>query len=107
MVDGTTQLGALFRILLPLSLPGIAAVGIFTFTAAWNELLFALIFITSEDLRTVPLGLNYLITGDVLLWGPIMAGRRFGGGTRDDPLLPGPALHGAGHDGRLSQGVAT
>lgn len=74
MVDGTTQLGALFRILLPLSLPGIAAVGIFTFTAAWNELLFALIFITSEDLRTVPLGLNYLITGDVLLWGPIMAG---------------------------------
>ena len=74
MVDGTSQLGALFRILLPLSLPGIAAVGIFTFTAAWNELLFALIFITSEDLRTVPLGLNYLITGDVLLWGPIMAG---------------------------------
>lgn len=74
MVDGTTQLGALFRILLPLSLPGIAAVGIFTFTAAWNELLFALIFITSEELRTVPLGINYLITGDVLLWGPIMAG---------------------------------
>ncbi len=74
MVDGTTQLGALFRILLPLSLPGLAAVGIFTFTAAWNELLFALIFITSEDLRTVPLGIQYLITGDVLLWGPIMAG---------------------------------
>jgi len=74
MVDGTTQLGALFRILIPLSLPGLAAVGIFTFTAAWNELLFALIFITSEDKRTVPLGLQYLITGDVLLWGPIMAG---------------------------------
>jgi multiple sugar transport system permease protein len=74
MVDGTSQIGALFRILLPLSLPGLAAVGIFTFTAAWNELLFALIFITSEDKRTVPLGLQYLITGDVLLWGPIMAG---------------------------------
>lgn len=74
MVDGTSQLGALFRILLPLSLPGLAAVGIFTFTGAWNELLFALIFITSEDKRTVPLGLQYLITGDVLLWGPIMAG---------------------------------
>ncbi len=74
MVDGSTQLGALFRILLPLSLPGLAAVGIFTYTAAWNELLFALIFITSEEKRTVPLGLQYLITGDVLLWGPIMAG---------------------------------
>jgi len=74
MVDGTSQLGALFRILLPLSLPGLAAVAIFTFTAAWNELLFALIFITSEEKRTVPLGLQYLMTGDVLLWGPIMAG---------------------------------
>ena len=74
MVDGTTRLGALFRILLPLSLPGLVAVGIFTFTAAWNELLLALIFITSEDKRTVPLGLQYLITGDVFLWGPIMAG---------------------------------
>lgn len=74
MVDGSTRLGALFRILLPLSAPGLAAVSIFTFTGAWNELLLALIFITSESKRTVPLGLNYLITGDVFLWGPIMAG---------------------------------
>ncbi|HEV2108787.1 MAG TPA: carbohydrate ABC transporter permease [Thermomicrobiales bacterium] len=74
MVDGATRMGALLRIVLPLSLPGIVAIGIFTFTAAWNELLLALIFITSENLRTVPLGLNYLITGDVFLWGPIMAG---------------------------------
>ena len=74
MVDGTSRLGALLRILLPLSLPGLAAVGIFTFTAAWNELLLALIFITSEQRRTVPLALQYLITGDVFLWGPIMAG---------------------------------
>jgi multiple sugar transport system permease protein len=74
MVDGATRLGALVRILLPLSLPGLVAVGIFTFTAAWNELLLALIFITSDSKRTVPLGLQYLITGDVFLWGPIMAG---------------------------------
>ncbi len=74
MVDGTTRLGALARILLPLSAPGLVAVGIFTFTGAWNELLLGLIFITSEDKRTVPVGLQYLITGDTLLWGPIMAG---------------------------------
>ncbi|CAA9543351.1 MAG: Maltodextrin ABC transporter, permease protein MdxG [uncultured Thermomicrobiales bacterium] len=74
MVDGATRMGALLRIVLPLSAPGIVAVGIFTFTAAWNELLLALIFITSENKRTVPLGLQYLITGDVFLWGPIMAG---------------------------------
>ena len=77
MVDGSTRMGALFRILLPLSAPGLVAVAIFTFTGAWNELLLALIFITSEELRTVPLGLNYLITGDVFLWGPIMAGAVF------------------------------
>ncbi len=74
MVDGSGRLGALFRILIPLSAPGLVAVSIFTFTGAWNELLLALIFITSENKRTVPLGLNYLITGDVFLWGPIMAG---------------------------------
>lgn len=74
MVDGSTRLGALFRILLPLSAPGLVAVAIFTFTGAWNELLLALIFITSEEKRTVPLALQYLITGDVFLWGPIMAG---------------------------------
>jgi multiple sugar transport system permease protein len=74
LVDGSGRMGALFRILLPLSAPGLVAVAIFTFTGAWNELLLALIFITSENKRTVPLGLNYLITGDVFLWGPIMAG---------------------------------
>jgi len=74
MVDGSTRLGALFRILIPLSLPGLAAVSIFTFTGAWNELLLALIFITSESKRTVPLGINYLITSDVLPWGTLMAG---------------------------------
>ena len=74
MIDGLTRLGALFRIVLPLSAPGLAAVAIFTFTGAWNELLLALVLITSESQRTVPLGLNYLITSDVLPWGPLMAG---------------------------------
>jgi multiple sugar transport system permease protein len=74
MVVGSTRMGALFRILLPLSAPGLAAVSIFTFTGAWNELLLALIFITSSSKYTVPLGINYLITSDVLPWGTLMAG---------------------------------
>lgn len=74
MIDGLTRMGALLRIVLPLSAPGIAAVAIFTFTGAWNELLFALVLITSESQRTAPLALNYLITSDVLPWGPLMAG---------------------------------
>ena len=73
-IDGLTRLGALFRIVLPLSLPGLAAVAVFTFTGAWNELLLALVLTTSESVRTAPLALNYLITADTLPWGPLMAG---------------------------------
>jgi multiple sugar transport system permease protein len=74
MIDGHSRLGALIHIVLPLSAPGIAAVSIFTFTGAWNELLLALVLITSESKRTAPLALNYLITSDELPWGPLMAG---------------------------------
>lgn len=74
MVDGATRIEAIWRVLLPLSAPGLIAVSVFTFTGAWNELLFALIFITSPTLQTVPVALQYLITGDVFRWGLIMAG---------------------------------
>jgi len=74
MVDGLTRLGALFRIVLPLSAPGLIAVSVFTFTGAWNELLLALILTTSPDIRTIPIALQYLITGDTFRWGLIMAG---------------------------------
>jgi multiple sugar transport system permease protein len=73
MVDGATRLTALFRIVMPLTAPGLIAVSVFTFTGAWNELLLALIFITSPDKRTVPVAVNYLITGGVFRWGLIMA----------------------------------
>src|SRR5215510_344483 len=74
MVDGATRVQAMTRVLLPLSAPGLIAVSVFTFTGAWNELLLALIFITSPDKQTVPVALQYLITGDVFRWGLIMAG---------------------------------
>ena len=73
-IDGLSRLGALIRIVLPLSAPGLAAVSIFTFTGAWNELLLALVLTTSESIRTAPLALNYLVTSDVIPWGPVMAG---------------------------------
>ncbi len=73
MVDGATRLYAFLRITLPLAVPGLIAVSILTFTTAWNELLYALIFITSPDLQTVPVAISYLITGDVFRFGLIMA----------------------------------
>lgn len=74
MVDGATRMQALGKILLPLAAPGLVAVSVFTFTGAWNELLLALIFTTSREIRTIPVALQYLITGDVFRWGQIMAG---------------------------------
>ncbi len=105
MVDGTTRIGALVRILLPLSLPGLVAVSIFTFTGAWNELLLALIFITSEDKRTVPRRFAVPDYRRHLPVGADHGGRGLLRAAGDDPLLPRAAVHGPGHRSRRGQGV--
>lgn len=74
LIDGCTRLGAMRRVLLPLAAPGLVAAAIFTFTLAWNEFLYALIFINNNSARTLPIGLAGLIRGDIYLWGPMMAG---------------------------------
>lgn len=72
LIDGATRTQAFVRVLLPLSAPGILAAGLFCFTLAWNEFLYALIFISSDRLRTLPVGLNEFLTADVYNWGQLM-----------------------------------
>ena len=74
MIDGATRFGAFWRIVLPLSAPGVLAAGLYAFTQCWNEFLYALVFITDVKLRTLPVGLSTFITGDVYGWGFLMAG---------------------------------
>jgi multiple sugar transport system permease protein len=74
MIDGLSRFGALLRVVLPLSAPGLAAVSIFVFSGAWNELLLALVLMGSESHFTMPVALNYMISSDTLPWGPLMAG---------------------------------
>jgi multiple sugar transport system permease protein len=74
MIDGATRFGAFYRVVLPLSAPGVLAAGLYAFTQAWNEFLYALVFITDARLRTLPVGLASFITGDVYGWGFLMAG---------------------------------
>ncbi len=62
------------RIILPLAAPGVLAAGLFAFTQAWNEFLYALVFISDVKQRTLPVGLSTFITGDVYGWGYLMAG---------------------------------
>jgi len=74
MIDGATRFGAFRRVILPLAAPGVLAAALFAFTQAWNEFLYALVFITNVKLRTLPVGLSTFITGDVYGWGFLMAG---------------------------------
>lgn len=73
-VDGATPLQAMRHIVLPLAMPGILSAGIFCFTLAWNEFLYALVFMGSGDMKTVPVGVvTDLIRADVYFWGSLMA----------------------------------
>ena len=74
MIDGATRFGAFRRVILPLAAPGVLAAALYAFTQAWNEFLYALVFITKVKLRTLPVGLSTFITGDVYGWGYLMAG---------------------------------
>jgi multiple sugar transport system permease protein len=72
-IDGCSYLGVLFRIVLPLAKPGIAATFIFCFAEAWNEFLYAAVLLTNESRITAPLGLLRFTVADSYLWGPLTA----------------------------------
>ena len=74
MVDGCTKIGAMLRILLPLSAPGLVASAIFSFTLAWNEFLLALVITMDQSTMTVPIKLSMMVVGDQYIWGQLMAG---------------------------------
>ena len=72
-VDGAGSFTALWRILVPISVPGIVSVGIYTFMIAWNEYLFALTLTRTIDMRTVPIGIQLLMGQHSYEWNQIMA----------------------------------
>lgn len=72
-VDGAGSFTALWRVLVPISIPGIVSVGIYTFMIAWNEFLFALTLTRTIDMRTVPIGIQLLMGQHSYEWNQIMA----------------------------------
>src|SRR6202163_2221313 len=79
LIDGASRLQILWRITLPLAIPGLISAGIFAFTLSWNEFIYALAFVQSTDKKTVPVAiLTELVTGDVYQWGSLMAGSLLG-----------------------------
>lgn len=72
-VDGCSRTGILFRILLPLAVPGIVATAIYTFIHAWDELMFAVMFTSTSAQRTLPVGLKMYIGEYGIEWGNLCA----------------------------------
>jgi len=73
LVDGADRKRAVRYVVVPLALPGLIAAAIFTFILAWNDFLFALVLITSDELKTLPVGVNDLFNATIVDWGIIMA----------------------------------
>jgi multiple sugar transport system permease protein len=79
LIDGATRWQILTRIVLPLAVPGLISAGIFAFTLSWNEFIYALTFVSSSEIKTIPVGVvTELVEGDVYHWGSLMAGALLG-----------------------------
>lgn len=74
MVDGCTRVSAFFRVVLPLSLPGIVTVAIFSFLLSWTDYVFAFVLVSSDSLKTLPVGLASILGSFDARWGELMAG---------------------------------
>ena len=73
LIDGASRLGILFRITLPLSLPGLVAIIVYAFVTTWNEFIFALVFAEDYRVKTLPIGLAEFSTEFNTDWGAVMA----------------------------------
>lgn len=74
LIDGYSRIGAMVRIVLPLSVSGILTVVVFAFTLSMHEFIYALAFISSSSLKTVSIGVPTELIGEFFEWGPLMAG---------------------------------
>ncbi|MDI7246927.1 MAG: carbohydrate ABC transporter permease [Bacillota bacterium] len=73
LIDGCTRADAIWRVIVPLSAPALVAVYIYAFMIAWNEYLFALVFLISPENLTLPRGLSELFNTEHYIWGRMMA----------------------------------
>jgi len=73
LTDGANRWRAVIYVILPMALPGIIATGIFTFILAWNDYIFVRILISSDELKTLPVGIADLYNSSVIDWGMIMS----------------------------------
>lgn len=74
LIDGCSRWGALMRVILPVAIPGVIAAALFVFIQSWNNFLFAFMFTSSENVRTLPVLLRGFVGGEAgVFWGQVMA----------------------------------
>jgi multiple sugar transport system permease protein len=73
MIDGLSRFQAMFRIALPLTMPGLVTTSIFAFVTAWNEFIFALVLISSRDMQPITMALYSWEKNNVVEWNYLMA----------------------------------
>ena len=109
MIDGYSRLGAIWRTVLPVSMPGLLTVVVFSFALTMHEFVYALAFVTSSHQKTISIGVTTeLIRGDVFFWQSLMAAAAHRGHPDRAPLqpLPGPVhrrVHAGGGEGIASR----
>lgn len=73
MIDGTSRIGALYRVVIPSAIPGLVTVALISFVQSWNEFILALVLTSSGSMRTVPVGMHLYMTDYGVDWGNITA----------------------------------
>ena len=73
MLDGCSRFGAMIRVVVPLAKPGMAAAALIVFVYAWNEFILAVVLTSSDDMRTVPVGIHMFLATYGVDWGAISA----------------------------------
>ncbi len=74
MIDGYSRIGAMVRVILPISISGLLTVVVFAFTLSMHEFIYALAFVSSSSLKTISIGVPTELIGEFFEWGPLMAG---------------------------------
>jgi len=74
LIDGYSRVGAMVKVILPISISGILTVVVFAFTLSMHEFIYALAFVSSSSLKTVSIGVPTELIGEFFEWGPLMAG---------------------------------
>jgi multiple sugar transport system permease protein len=80
LIDGCNRITALFKIVVPMAMPGIVCAVLFGFAVCWNEFLYSLVFVSPAESKTITVGIfSELIRGDIYYWGSLLAAAIVGG----------------------------